>query len=375
MTKKKTKSPPIGSLARGASMKKLVAACGARVVTKQWATDAIWSPEPYYFERNQYSRGRKLSKQPARTKDATLYGYDANGDVARVRSWSGFLGEWHEEELFLPRQNGVVVGYRFRVDGDLLNVHRYNYDGEGRLVLHEVWFGEAKRSASQQFVYDDGRLVRVRVKNWGSDFALTWDDLGRLATIAEVWKGKRSVVYRRPPKGETLAELLAAVRERLRELVPRVAAKFKPKSTAYALLLVVDEEEWRHMLPPTLAMGFEEDRARFRAAHPHRVKDFLWSAPELPSYDVDALELRDRRLEAAATRANQHLWKDGKHAKVAPLLRGLARELQALDWRSLRSVSDDFIVYVTRAEGDGWQDVRRDAPADVRRRLVARGEL
>jgi len=38
-------------------------------------------------------------------------------------------------------------------------------------------------------------------------------------------------------------------------------------------------------------------------------------------------------------------------------------------------VSDDFVVYATSLEGDGWRDVRRDAPAAIKKRLIARKEL
>ena len=366
---------PLATLARGAKLAHLVAQCEARVVARQWVSDDIWSPEPLWFERHQYSRGRKLAKQPAPTKDAKQYGYDATGAIARIRDWSGFLHRWHEEELFLPLRDGVLVGYRFRVDGTLLNVDRYTHDAAGRLVHHESYFAdtESRRTGSQRFVWRDGLLERVNVKNWGCSWVLEWDEVGQLLAIAEVWKKQAHEIYRRPPKGETLAGLLDIVWERLRAVIPTVASKVKPKSTAYALALVVDEEEWRYLLPPSLAIGFEEDRARVRASHPDRMRDHLWSAVELPTFDVPVLELRDARLAAACKRANQHLTKRGKAGK--PLLRQLVRELQALDWRALRRVSDDFVVYATSVEGDGWRDVRRDAPAVMRRRLIDRKEL
>ncbi len=369
------KMPAIESLARNVSMKRLVRDADERAVSQEWASWYNTSFEPYWFERHQYSRGRRLAKQPHATKDATLYARDERGQITRIRTWSGFLRKWHGEETFLPERDGVIVGYRFGGDGRLANVNRWTFDGERRLLFHEVWFAEAKRSGSQRFIYEDGLLARVDVKDWGHGWKLTHDGLGRLESIVTVYDEGEHEIYRRPAKGEKLDELLALIVDQLRELIPKAAARAKPRSPAYALLLVVDEEEWRYLLPPTLVMGFEEDRRRFRAQQPDRLREFLWSAAELEGRPIHALELRDARLLKACERANQHLWKGGKQARVTPLVRRLAKELQTLDWPALRKVSDDFVVYATSLEGDGWRDVRRDAPAAIKKRLIARKEL
>jgi hypothetical protein len=360
---------PLATLAKKARFEVLSRGCEKRVVSRQWATWDIWSPEPYWFERHNYGRGRKLAAQPARSKDAHLYGYDASGVPARVRRWSGFLARWHEEELYVPEGNDLLR-YRFRVDGTLLNLERFTY-ADGRLVHHEIWFAEAKRRATQTFVWKDGLLVKVDVKDWGPSFALAWTELGVLDAIYEVSKGRRHEVYRRPKQRETLPELFGVIRERLLAVVPRVIARTRPRSAAYAAMLVVDEEEWRHALPPSITIAFEDDRARLAVAYADRLASVLWSAPEHPT----EVTLTDARLEAACKRANQIVWQTNAHAKVFELVREVARELQAIDWASQREVTEDFVVYATRLEGDGERDVRKVAPPAIKKRLVARGLL
>ena len=156
----------------------LVAACEARTVARQWASWDISSPEPLWFERNQYSRGRKLAKQPAKSKDAKLYGYDADGRIARIRTWSGFLGRWHEDELFEWKGRTLTVR-RFREDGTPMNVDRYTHDAIGRLVRHEMHAVEGKRKGTETFVWKAGLLVRVNVKNWGQSWKIGWTEIGR----------------------------------------------------------------------------------------------------------------------------------------------------------------------------------------------------
>lgn len=176
----------LATLATKANLKALVARCEAQVKTRQWASWDIWSPEPYWFERNQYSRGRRLKAKPAKSKDAKLYGYDAAGQVVRIRSWSGFLGSWHEEELFV-RDGRVLIAYRFNVDGTLMNVHRYTHDDAGRLILHEVSFAK-KGTATQRYVWKNDVLVRVDVKNWGQSWRLQHDELGQLEVVEALGK-------------------------------------------------------------------------------------------------------------------------------------------------------------------------------------------
>lgn len=343
----------LATLASKANLKTLIAQCEAQVKSRQWATWDIWSPQPYWFERNQYPRGRRLKAKPAKNKDAKLYGYDAAGQVVRIRSWSGFLGTWHEEELFV-RKGRELIAYQFNVDGRLMSVVRYTHDHDARLLRREMYALRTKRSGTERYVWKDGLLTDVRVTNWGQSWKLRYDELGQLEVIEAIWKKTgASEVYRRPARGEKLADLLAVVRDRLLELIPRVIAKTKPKQRAVMLALVIDEEEWRYILPPSLALGFEAG---------------AWDVNDLPQIDVP----RDARLDAAAKRANQHLWKSGAYSKVKPLMRDLVRELQSIDWKKMRAVSDDFLVFSTTLEGDARRDAKRDAPPALRKRLFAR---
>jgi len=336
--------PALSSLVAKADRSVLVKRCESLVASRQWASWDIWSPEPYYFERNQYGRGKKLARQPAPTKDAKLYGYDAAGRVVRLRSWSGFLERWHEDELFVWSDRELLA-YRFQERDRLLNVHRYTFDGEARLVRHEIYFAEAKRTGEQRFVWTDGVLSRVAVKNWGHSWSLEHDELGRLTAIATVSNGRAFEIYRRPPANESLPALLDAIRERLREIAPRVVSKVRPSSPLYALALVVDEEEWRYALPPSLAFGFESPRTSRE-----------WDAAELFEPTTG---WNDRRLAALCKRANQRVWQTGAHARVRALVRALARDLQQVDWPKLRAVTDDVVVYATSLEGGGAADARR----------------
>ena len=116
------------------------------------------------------------------------------------------------------------------------------------------------------------------------------------------------------------------------------------------------------MLPPSLVLGVD--------AKPGKR---VWDAADM--FESPALELRDQLLAKVCTRANQHIWKAGSHAKVTPMLRRVAAKVQQLDWPKLRAVTDDFVVYVTALEGDGDKHVRRDAPPVLRKKLRERGAL
>jgi len=355
----------LASIARNANFTTLKKQCEPRVVLEQWASGQLSNPTPFYFERNQYSRGRTLKAQPPSKKNALHYGFDAEGAVVRIRHWSGFLERFHEEELFLPSEAGVQLAFRFAHDGALMNAHRYRTE-DGRLQLHELSFGTKGTIATETFEWVDGRLSRVVVENWGDRrlvHEFTWDDLGRLQSIAV--QGAKPF-YSRPAEGESLKVLLPVIRQRLLELIPLVAARVRPDEAAYGLAIVIDEENWRNLLPPALALGFQRERETFLSRYGAKADDMLWNPAELEAFDVPEREWRDPKLAKACERANQHLWQGGKHAVARSFVRSLTEDLRALHWGRVRKVTPDFVVYLTTLEGTLWPGKRTPLPLEPR---------
>ena len=318
----------LAALAEGADAAKWISDADARAVSQQWATHWLLSHEPLWFERHQLSRGRTLAAQPEITSDALLYSFDASGEVARIRKWSGFLKRWHEDEVF-TRDGDVITGYRFDFTGKPMNVDRYTFDG-ARLVTHEKYAVSAKKAGRETYVWNGDQLVRVDVENWGHSWVLTWT-ADQLEVIHAVYAQGQSEIWRRPRADESLETLLPQIRERW---LARAAVLLEDQAFTH-LAVVLDEEAYNHLLPPFLALGTEAQRDEFNPA-------------ELSELHVD-----DSELLASCVRANQLLWSDGRYERA----REFTNELAA----ALRKKFEGVTVYATALDADHEADAARAA--------------
>lgn len=320
----RTEIVSLAALAERADAAALIAEADARAVSQQWASHWLLSHEPLWFERHQHSRGRQLAAQPDVTQDALLYSFDARGEVVRVRSWSGFLKRWHEDEVF-RREGDVVTGYRFDAKGKPMNVDRYTYDGQ-RLMTHEKYAVRAKRSGRESYVWDGAKLLRVDVENWGHSWALTWHG-EQLEVIAAVYAEGASEVWRRPRDEESLEVLLPRIRDRW---LAGAVALLDARQTFTHVAVVLDEEAYNHLLPPSLALGTDAQRGEFNPA-------------ELTELHVD-----DAELLTLSVRANQLLWSEGRYDAAQAFCRELATALRAR-WPGV-------LVYATSLDADHASD-------------------
>lgn len=317
----------LAALAESADAAKLIADADARAVSQQWATHWLMELEPLWFERHQHSRGRTLAAQPEVSSDALLYSFDANGEVTRIRSWSGFLKRWHEDEVF-AREGDAITSHRFDSKGRPMNVDRYTFDG-ARLITHEKYAVRAKKAGRETYVWDGAKLIRVDVENWGHSWSLTWA-ADQLEVIHAVYAQGPSEVWRRPAVGESLDTLLPQIRERW---VAGAFALLDGRQFTH-VAVVLDEEAYNHLLPPSLALGTEAQRGEFNPA-------------ELAELHVD-----DAVLLALCVRANQLLWSDGRYDRAREFTKQLAA--------ALREKFEGVVVYATALDANHEADARAD---------------
>jgi hypothetical protein len=206
----------------------------------------------------------------------------------------------------------------------------------------------------------------VSVKNGPSQVVL-WDEDGEVASIRD--EKSKKALYVRPKHDGTLADFLAVVSERLVELVPSLVAKYQPKSPLLGLALIIDDNDFEHALPPTIGLVFEEEMAAAKGVHQGYQQ--LWNAGTLKHNGGPKLQLKDKTLSEAAKRANELLCGNDEQDKFIPFLRKVGIALTQRPWQ--RALSDNFFVYVTTKDGNGYDDAWRDASPLIRKRLSAKG--
>jgi hypothetical protein len=339
-----------------ASLKKK---CAARVVRWQWASSEWFSPEPFYFELSRLRQGRLLARRPGRIKQGMCqYGFDGAGKVVVVRECQ--FGNDFSHEFFWSRGD-VIEGAKFDESAErkLVQISRQFYK-KGRLVRFE-WFMKDS-SERQTLSYRDGRIVASKLVSWMRHygrhvrrFEMEYDRIGRLAAIYErgdmvMRKGGREVRYKRPGKGESIAELAKVVEEKLVELIPAAVAKSSIKGPAYCLVLAYDLEG-NDLLPPLLGVGLEKERAEWMKRGEREAREMMWNPAEFKHFGEPSMELEERDLLAACGMLNQMLSVKRTAGPAKKVLNRVAARLMKHDWDGVLEVTRDFVVFAVDLEG------------------------
>jgi hypothetical protein len=346
----------------------------AQVVRWEWGTSTLHHIEPFYFERGQFSRGRRLAGAPRGARSgAHGHGFDAAGRIVVERQRTEFPG-MEDQTFFVHRDDGIEQLHYSYFEHELVNAAWFT-TRSGRVIRADYRYAHGSR-ASQTYVYAGERLVTIKHSHEDGPYTeeLEYDELGRLRRIFYKESGqRRTAIYVRPERAETLAALAPMLRERLVESVmERLAAarKWLPEPV-YALALCLDMEAYTHVLPPRLALGLASERERFVTEWGDDGPDSIWSPPEWSLCDDRRLAHDDRALATACAMANQDIWQKGRFRAAVRLCHEVADELRQRLLPIRRT--EDFVVFVTDiASGDGRSNVERSVPSKLRRRLVAK---
>jgi hypothetical protein len=353
-----------------ATYKTLKKSCEARVARWEWATFAIHEAEPYYHERHKIARGRKIKGKPAAIKSGMhQYGFDAAGRVVVVRKYTELKGTFYEE--FFTCAQDVVEGTLFDYrDKDVINVTRRTFDGDGKIIRYQAVATGGE--LTETYEYDRDRLTMIRTSGIGYlprqayrfEDELGYDDIGRLSVIRRVDLGPKAspprILYQRPQKGQSLNELAEVIQEKLVRRTPDALRTMRLSGPAYCVILLYTKED-AIVLPPTLAIGLEEERRAWVEELGRQTKDMVWNYPEFEHTDVTP-NWGDPELLAACELFNQQVAVGGNSNRARRLLNDVARDLASADWSQTFDVTDDFVVFALDYE---YEDFRANLRASV----------
>jgi hypothetical protein len=354
-----------------ATYKTLKKSCEGRVVRWQWATFAIHEAEPYYHERHKIARGRKLKVKPAKvTSGMHQYGFDADGRVVIVRDYTEFKGRFYEE--FFTYGDRVVEGTLFDGSSEkrVINVTCKTFDGDGKIIQYEAVATGGESTEIYEYARDRLKVIRksgisyLPRSVYRFDDELEYDAIGRLSVIRRVDLSPKAsrphILYQRPQKGQSLNELAEVIREKLVRRTPQALRAKRLKGPAYCVILLYTNED-SIVLPPTLAIGLEEERRDWIEELGRGTKDMIWNYPEFKHTDVTP-PWKDAELLAACELFNQQVAVGGKSNRARKLLNEIARELASADWSQTFDVTDDFVVFALDYE---YEDFRANLKASV----------
>ena len=125
--------------------------CESKVESWFWASFALYSIEPYHFEKNHkhFPKGKILKKEPANKKNKWLYGVDKNGEIVVERQYTSLDFENSFYETFYCRNT------------DFIEVFQFDYDNRHLVDLKQYWLDNGQVVKEQ--TYDDEKVWCVEI--------------------------------------------------------------------------------------------------------------------------------------------------------------------------------------------------------------------
>ena len=319
----------------------------AQVVRWFWASGGVgyFSLEPFYFEKNRWTKSKILKDAPENTEDKYQYGVNANDEIIVERSYTGFKGQCYETFYF--REDSQIISYHFDYSKEkkCLNTMIFIYEDGLLQSIHSAYNNNAWREKTMY--YEGDKLIRQEEK--GLDYYLkpidnallyTYDMLGKLNSITSgtgyVWYQKKDKKISYKALSEKAAERYYAL------LVPAIKA-YPVKEPLYCINLSFD---YQNILPTRIGFGTESERQEYQK-YGKEAKHYLWNTAEY----AHTIDIEPNEEDAALFDLfNQETEMQEKSSAATKLLVACAKRLKE-EWASLGIPStNDFVVVVSDEE-------------------------
>ena len=326
---------------------KLKAQIEAQVVRWFWAAGGVgyFSLEPFYFEKNRWTKSKILKDAPENTEDKYQYGVNANDEIIVERSYTGFKGQCYETFYF--REDSQIISYHFDYSKEkkCLNTMIFIYKDGLLQSIHSAYDNNAWREKTMY--YEGDKLIRQEEK--GLDYYLkpidnallyTYDMLGKLNSITS---GTGYVCYQKKDKKISYKALSEKAAERYYALLVPTIKAYPVKEPLYCINLSFD---YQNILPTRIGFGTESERQEYQK-YGKEAKHYLWNTAEY----AHTIDIEPNEEDAALFDLfNQETEMQERESAATKLLVACAKRLKE-EWASLGIPStDDFVVVVSDEE-------------------------
>ena len=330
---------------------KLKAQIEAQVVRWFWAAGGVgyFSLEPFYFEKNRWSKSKILKETPKDSDNKYQYGVNEKDEIIVERSYTELKGKFKGEcyETFYFREENKIVSYHFEhsVEKECINTMIFIYKDGLLQSIHSAYDNNAW--SERTMYYEGDKLIRQEEK--GLDYysnpidntlLYTYDMLGELNSITSrtgyVWYQKKDKKISYKTLSEKAAERYYAL------LVPTIKA-YPVKEPLYCINLSFD---YQNILPTRIGFGTESQRQEYQK-YGKEAKHYLWNTAEY----AHTIDIEPNEEDAALFDLfNQETEMQEKSSAATKLLVACAKRLKE-EWASLGIPStDDFVVVVSDEE-------------------------
>ena len=315
----------------------------AQVVRWFWASGGVgyFSLEPFYFEKNRWTKSKILKDAPENTEDKYQYGVNANDEIIVERSYTGFKGQCYETFYFLEDSQIISYHFDYSKEKKCLNTMIFIYKDGLLQSIHSAYNNNAWREKTMY--YEGDKLIRQEEK--GLDYYLkpidntllyTYDMLGKLNSITS---GTGYVCYQKKDKKISYKALSEKAAERYYALLVPTIKAYPIKEPLYCINLSFD---YQNILPTRIGFGTESERQEYQK-YGKEAKHYLWNTAEY----AHTIDIEPNEEDAALFDLfNQETEMQERESAATKLLVACAKRLKE-EWASLGIPStNDFVIVV-----------------------------
>ncbi len=245
-----------------------------KVVQWFWATDTIFSLEPFYFEENRFSKGRIHKIEPAKKENQYQYGVDENHEIIVERQFTELKGLFYE--TFYIRDEHRIESYRYNYSPEkkIDSVRLFIYSD---LVLTTSYGIFKSGWVKYTYNYQNSHLVSKGIERVYKNekvpdrvFEYAYDNIGLLQSIKE----KEHFWYKKPDKKITYKKLTELVSDKLLALLKQNILNYNIKEKLYCIYIYYYHE---HILPPSIGFGTQNERENWLNNEGKEAKWLIWN--------------------------------------------------------------------------------------------------
>jgi hypothetical protein len=253
-------------------------------------------------------------------------------------------------EEFITHDEDTLEVLRF-VRGKLERVSRLRF--QGQLLIEDESVIQGFYQHTRMRYEGSKNKLQQSLNNKGQVFLeIDFGPHGEQSYFRVRRDGSRFQLCQPLPKGITVKSLKETVRKRLVALIPELVSAAAIREPIYCVALAYDDEG-NDALPPTIGIGLESERQRWKAEHGKKAKDFVWNPAEFHHYEKSHTQFSDDALEEACDYLNGKWAEVGSASSAAKLLMETAVTLNQANWPLAVQRTQDFVVYAIGFEGSG----------------------
>lgn len=329
-----------------AAFEKLKTETESQVTAWFWATSDLYHPEPFYYESNNWSIGRKLKGEPGKKAEHYHYGLNIQGEIIVEKQYTSF--EQYYYETFYIRTQGVITRYSFSYEEREIESISVFYEERGQLTKHITVTDTQCKCDYATYHYDQNQ--KLAEKKWHLEFddfetdrnhEYKYDQFGLLETITE---NQEQVIYQKPDKSISFTQLTAIAEERLFAVIRQNIHEHPIQEELYCIYINYGNSDF---FPPAIAYGTKAEKDHWQATQGAKAKWIVWNPAD---YQYNRDVRMDQETADFFDFYNQETVMRQKHTVAKRAILNVVVKLKAVLNELKLNKTGDFIIVAADVE-------------------------